>query len=134
MMAMLELGKNFQGGSMKPNSCLYRATASVCQEQFGLDVSYSSHIFDHYNIKGDGIPIHDIAIVIDTALEPWGISIDAIYGNIVGEFSHRHKCRGPGRVGAPCIGILPDGVHAVPILEGNGWIECVLGITLRRHP
>lgn len=113
---------------MQSNSCLYRAVKKVMAYQFGV-VDLRSDVFDAHN-DGRGVAIERLPTVIDDALRPHGICIDAIYADVIGEIDKPHLMRSPDFVPAPNI-VLVDSEHAEACLPGESFAG-VMAITLRK--
>lgn len=113
---------------MQPNSCVYRALATVVANQFGIH-DLAPDAFDAHN-DGRGIPLERLLTVIDDALSDHGICIDAIYANVIGDIDKPHLLRSPGVVPAPNITLVDNG-HAEACLPGES-IAGVMAITLRK--
>jgi len=109
-------------------SCLYRAVREVCLSQFGIDISDSLPVFDTYN-TGDGVPIESVKECIDTALSPYGIEVEGIYGKATGL---------PGIqcvdfISAPCLAYIQSEQHIVPVTKLDR-VTATVAFTLRRSP
>lgn len=116
---------------MKPNSCLYRAVVRVCQNQFGVDVSQTDHVFDRFNI-GEGIPTLKAATAINQALSQFGIKVKAIYCNTSDKqrFDRPDLVRKPKFVKNPAIAFWHD--HAEGIIGDEYVADAVCVMTLTR--
>lgn len=113
---------------MQSNSCLYRALKKVVAYQFGIH-DLVSDVFDANN-DGRGIVVGRLPTVIDDALRPHGICIDAIYANVIGDIDKPHLLRSPGLVPAPNITMVDNG-HAEACLPGD-TVGGVMAIVLRK--
>lgn len=113
---------------MKPNSCVYRATAAVCEFQFG--VSITSEVFDSHN-EGKGIPLQEVVPIINMALDAYDIEVETVWCHgIQGAFKGKELVRVPsGLAPVPAIVFIDKG-HAEPALPGT-HISGVMSITLK---
>ena len=113
---------------MKPNSCVYLATADVCKAQFGVTIT--SDIFDTYN-KGEGILTVNIVTVLNEALQIYGIEVEAVYcRGLQGEFAGAELVREFDSPPFPAI-VLVDRNHAEAVLSCM-YASGIMAITLKR--
>ena len=113
---------------MKPNSCLFRAAQRLCHHQFGIDISNRQSVFDHYN-SCEGVLFNDVVPCLNEALQPWGISVVAVHGQVE-DFSYPELLRPAGWVDAPLISYCVEQEHAEAIIgteRGNGTAAIKLG-------
>lgn len=114
---------------MKPNSCLYRAVKKVVANQFDIN-DLEGDVFDRYN-TGEGVPAPIMVTVINEALLPYGVEVEAVYGDItdVEVMDHPELVRPPVFVPTPAIAHVENHVEGI---IGNERFKADMAITLRR--